>query len=212
MLKVGGYVQVRYLGRDSDDVAYSGVVVDATRSRATIELVNTSQPVLADHCEIRAKAGADVHCYSCRVLVAHEGGTGRGLKLSVEVLRESLDVYVREVFRHTVPDGVLTATFGADPRCRVVAISPHGIGLLCGAAHEVGSQELVELRRDADAWRGVAEVRYVRPPTAHGIHHGLLVPPGETALRRGLGELSAWIERLNLQAAARVRDRLFEPG
>ncbi len=209
MLKLGGYVQVRYLGAESDDVAYAGVVLDVTRSRATIELVNTAHRLLTDRCELRVKVGGDVYCYTCRILVSQEGSGDRGRQLAVEVTSESSDIYVREVFRHTVPDAALGASFGVGGECRVVALSPHGLGVLASLAHEVGSHQPIELRRGADAWSGVAEVRYVRATRSHGIHHGLLVPASELSLRRGLGELSVWVERLNLQAAARVRERLL---
>jgi len=106
----------------------------------------------------------------------------------------------RGSFRVNVAELDMTARVENDRKCRVVDVSPEGLGLIAKKSHRLGTAVRVTLAFEDQQLEGMARVQTVRPMPDGSFRCGLLVPSTEDQMRSSLRKITALAQRRQLRA------------
>jgi hypothetical protein len=112
---------------------------------------------------------------------------------------EPMSAESRGSYRVSVIGLELNARVENDRKCKLVDISPEGIGLITNKSHLLGTAVRVTLDYADHRLEGRARVQTVRPLPNGTFRCGLLVPSTEDETRRTLQKITATLQRAQLR-------------
>ena len=126
-------------------------------------------------------------------------------QVEFEIIGDPDSAENRQTLRISTVGADLTATFGAEPKCQVVDISPTGLAVYATKNHEIGSQLDVILHFEGEEFQGMVQIMAAiqrKNEFRYGVHCIDEATSG-SSLNNGLGKITMAIQRQQLARVSR---------